>query len=301
MTAQGSSHAPADGPASDPGVAGVDAAAVADAVHITWLGHATVLIDVGGHRIITDPALTRRLAHLVRRAPAPDVGPVDTVLISHLHMDHLHRRSLQQVATRATVVVPDGGHGLVRGVGAARVDGVRVGDRIELGPLGDSDTDVSIDVVHADHSCRRGPHTRQAAEPVGFVIRIGERTIYFAGDTGLFDGMADLGPIDVALLPIWGWGSSLGTRHLDPVTAVTAVERIAPERLVPIHWGTYSPARAGRGAPAWLDSPLEALRAELTARGHEHRLHALPPGGSMTLHPASSEAEGSGGRDAPRR
>ena len=273
----------------------------AGVVRITWLGHATVLIDIGGHRIITDPALTRRLAHLVRHAPSPEVGPVDTVLISHLHMDHLHRRSLQQVAERATVLVPDGGHGLVRRVGAARVDGVRVGDRVELGAVGRLGVDVSIEVVHADHSCRRGPHTRHSADPVGFVIRVGARAIYFAGDTGLFDGMADLGPIDVALLPIWGWGSSLGTRHLDPSTAVTATHRIAPDHLVPIHWGTYSPARARPGAPPWLDSPLEALRAELTAKGHEHRLRALTPGDSMVLHAAAVEAAGVPGVAAPGR
>ncbi len=252
-------------------------------VTVTWVGHATVLVEVAGFRIVTDPALTPRLAHLVRHVPAPDLGRVDAVLLSHLHADHLHRRSLRRVADGARVVVPAGGETLLRRLGASGVDGVRPGDRVDLGPGGRGDR-VAVEVVHADHSCRRGPHTRHSADPVGFVIRGRGRSVYFAGDTGLFDTMGDgWGTLDVALLPIWGWGRTLGTHHLDPRTAVTATQRMQPRSVVPIHWGTYSPMRPGRGAPGWLEHPLEQFRHHLAEADLAHRLHALRPGGSMVL------------------
>src|SRR4051794_38358251 len=84
---------------------------------LTWVGHATVLIEVAGHRILTDPILTRRVAHLRRRRPVPQLEPVDTVLISHVHMDHLHVPSLRRVAPGAALVVPRGARSLVDGLG----------------------------------------------------------------------------------------------------------------------------------------------------------------------------------------
>ena len=81
----------------------------------------------------------------------------------------------------------------------------------------------------ADHSNARGPHSRLVAEPVGYILDAGGRAVYFAGDTDLFDEMHDFPPIDVALLPIWGWGPTLGDRHLDPGRAATATHWIEPQ------------------------------------------------------------------------
>ena len=80
----------------------------------------------------------------------------------------------------------------------------------------------------------------------------GSKSIYFAGDTDLFDGMSELGPVDVGLIPIWGWGPGLGGGgHLDPARAAEAVARIEPGLVIPIHWGTYFPIHLGlKGSPA---------------------------------------------------
>lgn len=253
-------------------------------MRLTWVGHATVIFDTGDERVITDPALTRRLAHLERRVPTPtddEVASIDTVLLSHVHMDHFHRPSLSRLGG-AQVVVPAGARRLVPG--DATVTEVRAGDRPEV-------CEVTIDVVPADHSARRGPHSRVEAQPVGYVVRersatapaSGSVSVYFAGDTGLFPAMADLGPVDVALLPIWGWGSTLGERHLDPETAAEAAEIIGARHVIPIHWGTYSPIRLGRGAPAWLSSPLQTFRDAMARRGLSDRLVALAPGGSVEV------------------
>jgi L-ascorbate metabolism protein UlaG (beta-lactamase superfamily) len=249
-------------------------------VTITWIGHATAIIDIGGVRVVTDPALTKRVAHLTRRHPTPIVEPVDAVLISHLHMDHLHLPSLRRLDGEPELVVPAGAGRLVRSVPAAAVAEVAPSDRFTLSTSGGA---LDVEVITAEHSGRRGPHSRREGPPLGFVLRAGGRAVYFPGDTDLFEGMADLGPIDVALLPIWGWGSSLGEGHLNPQTAARATELIDPAAVIPIHWGTFSPTRLRRGSPPWLDRPLEEFRAALDGRDLGERLIALAPGGTTSF------------------
>lgn len=245
---------------------------------VRWVGHATVELTLGGLRVLTDPLVTPRVAHLRRRvAPAPSLAP-DVVLVSHLHLDHLHAASLQQVVGRSAapteLVVPRGAAPLVRRLHpAATVTEVVAGDVLTFGA-------VTIQVTTARHSCRRGPHSRLTADPVGYVVSGHGRSAYFAGDTDLFPAMRDLGPIDIALLPIWGWGPTLGDGHLDPERAAEAVTWIAPEAVVPIHWGTYSPIRPAPGAPAWIDDPLAAFHDALATRGLADRLLPLRPGES---------------------
>jgi L-ascorbate metabolism protein UlaG (beta-lactamase superfamily) len=250
-------------------------------VSVTWIGHATVLVEAGDTRVLTDPALMARMVHLRRRVAVPAVDPVDVVLISHVHMDHLHLRSLRTVVTNTHLLVPTGARRLVEALPAACLTEVTRGDRVVLAAASGLTPEVSVQVVEANHSDRRGPHSKIVAAPVGYLIRIGDITIYFAGDTDLFDDMSTLGRIDLALIPIWGWGPTLGELHLDPDSAATATERIDPRQVLPIHWGTYSPLRAGRGSPPWLENPINAFRSALEARGLQDRLVSVPPGGTV--------------------
>jgi L-ascorbate metabolism protein UlaG (beta-lactamase superfamily) len=253
-----------------------------DTVGVTWLGHDTVHVEHRGCSVLTDPALLPRLAHLRRRTPVPAPPRADVVLVTHLHMDHLHRPSLRLVAPGATLVVPAGGGTLVRGLGAREVVEVRVGDVVPVSSTtGGSDGSMAVRVVPANHLRGRGPHSRASADPVGYVVETGGRRIYIAGDTDLFEDMRTLGPLDVAMIPIWGWGPTLGERHLDPVTAATATEWLDPATVVPVHWGTYSPVRPRRGSPPWLDRPIAAFRESLQTHGLEDRLLAVSPSGSF--------------------
>jgi L-ascorbate metabolism protein UlaG (beta-lactamase superfamily) len=247
-------------------------------VEVTWVGHATTVIDHEGYRVITDPLLTKRVAHLRRRRPLPGdgVGDVDLVLLSHVHLDHLHLPSIAKLRPGGTALTPAGSASLLRKAGFADVREVRVGDRVEVGP-------VVVEVVPAAHKDGRGPHSRVRAEPVGYVVEGGGHRVYFPGDTDLFDAMADLHDIDVALLPIWGWGPTLGEGHLTPERAATATALIRPGLIVPIHWGTYAPEDARRGLPAWFDTPPTLLRTELDALGEVDRLHLLDPGGTVKV------------------
>ncbi len=247
---------------------------------VQWVGHASALVEVGGQRILTDPLLTRRVAHLRRRrpVPTPDVADVGTVLLSHAHLDHLHLPSLRRIRPDARIITPFGTGRLLRSAGFGDVTEVRVGDTVDLdGPM------VTAEVVPAAHKHGRGPHSRVTAPPVGYVVTGEGSRVYFPGDTDLFDDMALLGDIDIALLPIWGWGSSLGTGHLDPSRAATATGLIRPGIVVPIHWGTYAPEDGRRRLPTWFDSPPEQFETALADAGLADRLHLLEPGESVTV------------------
>jgi L-ascorbate metabolism protein UlaG (beta-lactamase superfamily) len=247
-------------------------------MELTWVGHATALIDFDGYRVLTDPLLTRRVAHLRRRRQLPDADhhDIDLILLSHVHLDHLHLPSLKRLRPTAKVLTPFGSAKLLRKAGFDDVTEIRVGDRFEVGP-------VTVEVVPAAHKRGRGPHSRVSADPVGFVVGGSGRRVYFPGDTDLFDEMSQLGDIDVALLPIWGWGSTLGTGHLNPGRAATATGLIRPGIVVPIHWGTYAPENGRRRLPSWFDVPPEQFGTALADAGLSEHLQLLEPGQSMSL------------------
>jgi L-ascorbate metabolism protein UlaG (beta-lactamase superfamily) len=229
-----------------------------------WLGHSTVLLDVDGARVVTDPVLSRRVAHLWRRQAALQIEPADVVVVSHLHWDHFHRRSLARIARGGLLLLPAGNESRVARVGAARVVGVRPGDVVEHDRL-------AIHVIHAEHS----------PGAVGYLIR-GSRSVYFAGDTDVFEGMRELSDhLDVALLPIAGWGRTAPAGHLDTHGAVRALELLQPHVAVPIHWGTFAPFGVRR-----LSSPQDvakAFREEAARKVPSIDVQVLPLGGSLSF------------------
>ena len=235
---------------------------------VTWLGHATVVVDLDGQRIVTDPVLRRRVVHLLRdRAAGPPEGATG-VLLSHLHYDHLDLPSLKAFARELPVVVPRGGARLLRAFTDVRE--VAPGESVELGGL-------HVDAVEALHDGRR--HPGGASGPaLGYVLR-GSRSVYFAGDTDLFAGMAAFAPLDVALLPVAGWGKKLGPGHLDPHRAAAALALLQPRVAVPIHWGTYRPGRRDGGSAA----PAEAFARAAAELAPEVRVEILPVAGTLEL------------------
>lgn len=226
---------------------------------ITWLGHATVLLEIDGTRLLTDPVLGRRVGPLVRvaRGVSPEtIERIDAVLLSHLHSDHAHVHSLRRAARSAPVIAPPAAGPWLRRRGLSDVRELAPGEETRIGSL-------RVTATPAQHDGRRHP-LGPAAEPVGFAVR-GSRSVYFAGDTDLFAEMARLaGSIDVALLPVAGWGPTLGPGHLDPERAAQAAALIGPSIAIPIHWGTLALAWA---AGAGLDRQRPARDfAEATAR-----------------------------------
>jgi L-ascorbate metabolism protein UlaG (beta-lactamase superfamily) len=249
-----------------------------DDERLTWVGHATVLLELGGARLLTDPLLRTRLAHLRRHGARPDPGvteDIDAVLISHVHLDHLDVRSLRSVARRARVIGPEGAGRLLRRVGFARVDEVVPGDRITVG-------EATITALPAGHDGRRLPLGAPVGT-LGYEIA-GAQRVYFAGDTELFDGMRDMaGRFDVALLPVWGWGPSLGPGHMDPLSAARAVAILRPAVAVPIHWGTFFPVglEALRGSA--LVEPPRVFARHVAELAPEVEVRVLAPGDELAL------------------
>jgi len=236
--------------------------------HLRWLGHSTVIVDLDGTRVLTDPLLRRRIMHLRRAAAVPVPDRIDAILISHLHYDHLDLPSLARIGAGTHIVVPRGGRRTLRGF--ERVTEVAPGDRIELGLL-------QVDVTEAIHDGRRARFGRQIPA-VGYILH-GSRSVYFAGDTDLFDGMSGLGSIDVALLPIWGWGPSVGAGHLDPESAAAALRLLRPRVVVPIHWGTYHViGRRDIGR-----APADAFAIAALQAAPDVDVRVLPVGGTLDL------------------
>lgn len=225
-------------------------------MEITWWGHATCTVEDSGVRVLTDPLFARRLVHLRRRrgpVPPEDAARADVALVSHLHADHLHVPSLRRLAPGTRVLVPRGALRAVPGLrrlGHLRIAEVAPGDRTVVG-------DLLVRVVPARHDGRRLPLARHRAPALGYVVE-GEARTYFAGDTGLFDEMAkEVGPVDVALLPVGGWGPFLGEGHLDARLAAEALTRLEPASALPVHYGTFWPIGMDAVRPHEFHSPGE--------------------------------------------
>ena len=233
-------------------------------------------MEAAGARLLTDPVLRPRVKHLRRIVPAPELDGLDhpdAVLISHAHFDHLDVPSLQRLRA-CPVLAPRGCGRLLRSAGMKDVTEVRPGERVQLGGF-------EVTAARMDHDGRRHPFSR-ARESLAYVIDREGRAL-FAGDTGLFDGMRELaGGIDVALLPIWGWGPRLGRGHMGPAEAARAAAMLEPRVAVPIHWGTY----ASRRAP-WLDDPERpdpAVRSRRPLpRAPAVEVRIVPPGGATEV------------------
>ena len=286
---------------------------------IVFLGHATVLIEVDGVRLLTDPLLRGRVAHLRRQVPPVQrdlFANVDVVLISHLHHDHLDLASLRLLGEETHVVAPAGAGAWLRRKGFATVTELGVGEVARVGTvtepgagqvaqvaavteLGAGDVTkagavtklrvgdvakagaLTVTAVQARHDGRRlgGPH----AETLGYLVS-GGHTLYFAGDTELFAEMSLLPrPLDVALLPVAGWGPTLGAGHMGPLDAARAAGLIGPRIAIPVHWGTLSPIGLGRRHRARLGDPPRLFAEHVERMAPRVEVRILAPGQETDL------------------
>jgi len=217
---------------------------------VTWLGHASAVIEFAGLTVLTDPIWSDypspvpipRLRRWVRPpVPLDRLPTIDLVLISHNHYDHLDAPTVRALARRfpsAQWITPLGVGGLLRQLGATQVRELDWWDQIDA-------AGATIGCTPAQHFSARGVHDRNRTLWSGFSVRAGGRSIYFAGDTGLHPEFAEIGrrfgPFDVVLLPVGAYEPRWFMRpvHMNPEDALLALDGIDSGIMVPIHWGTF--------------------------------------------------------------
>lgn len=239
---------------------------------LTWVGHSTFLVQLGGLNVLTDPHFTQRASPLAFAGPARlappglalrDLPPLDLVLISHDHYDHLDEGSVAWLAQhhpRAVFVVPLGLRRWLQRLRAANI--------VELDWWqAHAGHGFTVSAVPAQHFSGRGPTDRNRTLWCGFVVEIAGKRLFFAGDTGYSKDFADIGarfaPIDLALIPIGAYQprSFMRPVHVDPEEAVRIHQDIGSRKSIAMHWGTF------RLTTEPLDEPPQRLLAALRAAG----------------------------------
>ncbi len=253
--------------------------AAAEAVSITWVGHSTLLVQIGGRNVLTDPMWSRRASPVQWAGPARVVPPaipldglppLDAVVLSHNHYDHLDVATVRRIAARwpdTDWIVPRGLAGFVRARGVRRVTERAWWETARAAGL-------EFHCTPAQHFSQRGPRDRNRTLWCGWVIVGGGHRVYFAGDTGYHPQFGDvarrLGPIDIACLPVGAYEPRwfMRSMHMNPEDALQAFEdlhadnpRRARAVMVPIHWGTFKLTDEA------LDEPPDRTRRAWAARG----------------------------------
>lgn len=260
-----------------------------EGLRITMVGHATLLIQIGGLNILTDPVWSDRASPLAfagpRRVTAPgiamdDLPPIDAILLSHNHYDHLDVATLRALHARydSRIITPLGNDSIVhRHIPNARVETGDWFDRFEIAP------GAEAHIVPALHWSSRGPRDRRMALWGGFMVRAGGRLVYFAGDTGYGTGaiFRDLrsrfGPVDLALLPIGAYDPRwfMAAQHTDPEEAIQIMIDLDARKALGIHWGTFK----------LTDEPWEDPALRLAAG---MKAHGIETGKFVAMHPAEA-------------
>lgn len=239
---------------------------------VTWIGHATFLIQFAGANIVVDPNWA--LWHgVVKRARLPGIPidhlpPIDLVLVSHAHFDHLHKKSLRAIESRHGILVPRGTRKLVESLGFDRV--------LELG-IWDEWEQEGLQVIHtpAHHWGARYVHDTHRAYG-GFIVRAHGQSVFHCGDSAYFEGFRTIGAaqaIDIALLPIGAYEAPSGREvHMNPEEALTAFEDLGAGVMIPMHYGCFP---LGNEAP---HEPVRRLLSDAHHRGLSRKVKVLVEG-----------------------
>jgi L-ascorbate metabolism protein UlaG (beta-lactamase superfamily) len=246
---------------------------------LTWVGHASFLVRLGGKLVAIDPIWSARIAGTVPRLAPPgvrleDVGAIDVVCVTHNHMDHMDLPTLRRIGPEALYIVP---LGCARFINMPRV--------VELDWWQGHELDgLSITLVPSRHWSMRMPWTRNQSLWGGFVLRDAQHCVYHSGDTAMFDGFAEigrrLGPIDHAMLPIGAYEPRwfMKPQHMDPEEAGQAFVDLGARTLVAMHWATFQLTDEPLGEPPerlrnfWRAQKLDDSRLWLLAIGESRRL-----------------------------
>lgn len=257
-----------------------------DGLRVTMVGHATLLIQLRGLNILTDPVWSDRASPVSfagpKRVTPPGIEmealpPIDVILLSHNHYDHLDMASLRALHARhdPLIITPLGNDVIIhRQLPSARVLAGDWSDHFDIAP------GARAHIVPALHWSSRGPRDRRMALWGGFMVEAAGKRVYFAGDTGYGTGnifksiRARFGAVDLAILPIGAYDPRwfMAAQHCDPEEAIQIFDDIGAKEAVGMHWGTFKLTDEQR------EDPKRRLAAELIVRGIDpRRFVALSP------------------------
>ncbi|RJP23892.1 MAG: MBL fold metallo-hydrolase [Candidatus Abyssobacteria bacterium SURF_5] len=245
---------------------------------ITFLGHSSALISIADKNIITDPNLSRRISLFIRRRSAlpftaAALPRIDLALVSHGHYDHLDVPTLKKLGKDVPVVAPPGLERVLKRA-SRQVITLAPWEQIKL-------QQVNITAVPAKHFGGRPP-LYFCTGYQGYIIE-GSAVIYFAGDTGLFDGISDIAnrwKIDAALLPVGAYEPPpFRENHMAPEDAVEAAHILRARALIPIHWGAFKLSLEP------FTEPIPRLLQAAERAGMKETIRVLEPGESLTIGP----------------
>lgn len=249
---------------------------------LVWLGHASFLLTLGGKRMLVDPVLADRVG-LIERMSAPgipigELPPIDIVLVTHNHRDHLDAWTMKRLGPKPTYVVPRGNAKLISSFNNAE-------KIIELEWWETTKIDsLEIMLVPSRHWSMYWPWDRDDALWGGYVIKGPEGTAYHSGDTGFWDRFEEIGKragsIDWAMLPIGAYEPRwfMNPQHMDPDESAKAAMMMGAKNFVAMHWGTFKLTDEPVGAP-----PGRARAAWAREGGKEENLWILDPGETRRL------------------
>ena len=246
-------------------------------VCITWIGHASFLIQLAGMNVLIDPNWSMWLS-VIKRLKRPGLHidhlpSIDLVLVTHAHFDHLNRRSLRRVAADQPIVVPTGVGNLVHDLGFNIVHELEHWEQIETGPL-----KISLTPCHHWGARLLADQHRGFG---GFIIEGNDRSIFHCGDSAYFSGFGEIGerfPIEIALLPIGAYDApSKREVHMNPEEAVRAFLELGARKLVPMHYGTF---RLGYEP---MHEPPVRLLSSARAHGVEEKVLVMTEGQPVVL------------------
>ncbi|QQL44166.1 MBL fold metallo-hydrolase [Sulfuriroseicoccus oceanibius] len=234
-----------------------------ESVSITWIGHASFLIQFEGMNILIDPnwALWHGIVKRTRMPgiPIDHLPPIDLILVSHAHYDHLHKKSLRMIDSRYGIIVPNGLRPLVNRLGFPAVFEMDLWEELQLGG-------VTITHTPSHHWGARMIHDTHRNFG-GFILNAGGKIVYHAGDSAYFDDFKTIGArhnIDIAILPIGAYDAPSGRDvHMNPEEALQAFQDLGGETMIPMHYGTF---------PLGNESALEPEQ-RLIANAHHRGIH----------------------------